>query len=90
MDFGAEAGIFLAYTAGLMVIYLFGRLLIVPAKLLLKLLLSSLAGGLILVVINFIGGLVSISLPINILTALIAGVIGIPGILGMLLYFNLF
>ena len=30
MDFGMEAGIFLAYTAGLMLIYFFGKILIVP------------------------------------------------------------
>ena len=38
MDFGMEAGIFLAYTAGLMLIYFFGKILIVPIKSLIKLL----------------------------------------------------
>ncbi len=90
MDFGMEIGIFLAYTAGLTVIYLFGRLLIVPAKILLKLVVSSIIGGAVLLVINFIGGIIGISLPVNIITALMAGALGVPGILGMLIYFNLF
>ncbi len=89
MDFGMEAGIFLAYTAGIMLIYLFGRLLIVPVKFLLKLMASSIVGGLVLVLINFAGGGIGIALPVNIITALMAGVLGIPGVLGMLVYFNI-
>lgn len=89
MDFGMEAGIFLAYTAGIMMIYLFGRLLIVPVKFLLKLIASSIVGGLVLVLINVAGGGLGIALPVNIITALIAGVLGVPGVLGMLMYFNI-
>ena len=89
MDFGMEAGIFLAYTAGIMLIYLFGRLLIVPVKFLLKLMAISIVGGLVLVLINFAGGGIGIALPVNIITALMAGVLGIPGVLGMLVYFNI-
>ncbi len=89
MDFGMEAGIFLAYTAGIMMIYLFGRLLIVPVKFLLKLIASSVVGGLVLLLINVAGGGLGIALPVNIITALIAGVLGVPGVLGLLVYFNI-
>lgn len=89
MDFGMEAGIFLAYTAGIMMIYLFGRLLIIPVKFLIKLLVSSVAGGLALVLINLAGGGIGIVLPVNIITALLSGVLGVPGVLGLLIYFNI-
>lgn len=90
MDFGMEAGIFLAYTAGLMMIYLFGKLLLVPFKILLRLLVNSIAGGVALMLINIAGGIFGLALPVNILTSLFAGTLGIPGILGMLIYFNIF
>lgn len=89
MDFGMEVGIFLAYAVGLMAVYFLGRLLIVPIKTLLKLVLNSIIGGVILMVINFFGGSLGIFLPVNFLTAVIAGLLGIPGVLGMALYFYL-
>ena len=88
MDFGLEAGIFLAYAAGLFLIYIFGRLLIVPVKMLLKLLASSVAGGIILLLINASGGVIGIMVPVNIATAAVTGVLGVPGVLALLIYFN--
>ena len=88
MDFGLESGIFLAYAAGLFLIYIFGRLLIVPVKMLLKLLASSVAGGIILLLINAAGGVIGIMVPVNIATAAVTGVLGVPGVLALLIYFN--
>ena len=88
MDFGLEAGIFLAYAAGLFLIYIFGRLLIVPVKMLLKLLASSVAAGIILLLINAAGGVIGIMVPVNIATAAVTGVLGVPGVLALLIYFN--
>jgi len=90
MDIGMEAGIFLAYAGGLMLVYFFGRFLLAPVKLIGKLLVSSLAGGLVLIVLNFIGSIAGISLPVNIITAAIAGLLGLPGIAGLIIYFNVF
>lgn len=89
MDFGMEASIFLAYTAGMLAIYFLGRFLIVPLKILVKLMINSIIGGIIMLIINFIGGGLGVFLPINIITALISGALGVPGILGLLIYFNL-
>ena len=88
MDFGLEAGIFLAYAAGLFLIYIFGRLLIVPVKMLLKLMASSVAGGVILLLINAAGGIIGIMIPVNIVTTAVTGVLGVPGVLALLIYFN--
>ena len=88
MDFGLEAGIFMSYAAGLFLIYIFGRLLIVPVKMLLKLLASSVAGGIILLLINAAGGVIGIMVPVNIATAAVTGVLGVPGVLALLIYFN--
>lgn len=89
MSFGLEAGIFLAYAAGLFLIYVLGKLLIVPAKWLGKLLLSSLAGGLFIFLLNFLKVGSDALIPLNPLTALITGALGIPGILCLLALFNI-
>ena len=69
-----------AYAAALLLMYALGWLLFVPLKYLWKLILNGILGGLLLVVINLIGGLFGITIAINPVTALIAGFLGIPGV----------
>lgn len=90
MDFGMEASIFLAYTAGMLILYFIGRLFFVPIKIILKLLVNSIIGGAALVIIKLIGANFGIMLPVNPVNAIITGLTGVPGILGLLIYFNLF
>lgn len=90
MDFGMEAGIFLAYTACLMAIYFFGRLLLQPLKFILKLMASSIAGGAVLLVLNGVGGSFGIFVPLNIITAVVVGLTGVPGLAVLLVYFQFF
>lgn len=89
MDFGMETGIFLIYTACLMIIYFFGRMLVVPLKYLLRLLGNSVAGGIALLLINALGGGIGIFVPVNVVTAVVTGLTGIPGLLMLLVYFQL-
>ena len=56
------------------------RLLVLPMKLLLKLLLHSGCGFLCLWLLNTVSGFTGVFLPINTVTVLIAGFLGIPGI----------
>ena len=56
------------------------RLLLLPMKLLLKLLLHSLFGFLCLWLLNSISVFTGIAFPINAVTALVAGIFGLPGI----------
>ena len=74
MDLGMETSVFLAYTAGMLLLYFCGRLLFVPLKLILKLLICSLAGGVFLVLIRIFGDTMGLFLPINPVNSLIAGV----------------
>lgn len=90
MDFGMETSIFLAYTAGMLLLYFIGRLFFVPIKIILKLLISSIAGGIALVIIRIVGANFGITLPVNPVNAVITGLTGVPGIVGLLLYFNVF
>jgi len=88
MDLGVEAGVFLMYAAAIIVLFLFGRMLLLPMKLLFKLTVNSLVGGVFLVLINIAGAGVGIVMPVNIITAVIAGVLGLPGVAGLMIYFN--
>ena len=63
----------------------FLRLCLVPMKWFWKLLINSLCGFACLWLLNLISGFTGIFFPINLVTALIAGFLGIPGILFLIL-----
>ena len=88
MDIGMEAGIFLGYAAGLFIVYFFGRMMLVPLKKILKFMAGSVIGGLCLIILNLMGGVLGISVPINIITAVVVGILGIPGLAVLVIYFN--
>ncbi|MGN0704052.1 MAG: pro-sigmaK processing inhibitor BofA family protein [Lentihominibacter sp.] len=90
MDFGMEAGIFLAYACGLLVVCFFGKILLIPLKVIGKILLNSLLGGIILLIMNAILENFGIILPINAITAAVTGMLGVPGIIGIIIYFAVF
>lgn len=63
----------------------FLRLCLVPMKWFWKIGINSLAGFLCLWLLNLISGFTGIFFPINMVTACIAGFLGIPGILFLIL-----
>ncbi len=75
----------IAYLFGLGLIYLFIRILYYPLKITTKIILNAIAGVLVLIIINIVGklfasGTYTYFLPINPVTALIVGFLGIPGV----------
>lgn len=87
MSMGMEVGIFLAYAMGMLLVYLAGRFLLVPLKWLVRILINSLVGGVIICLINFMGGELGVFLPMNPLTAVIVGILGIPGVVMLIIFF---
>ena len=87
MSMSNEAGILLAYAVGMFGLFVVVCMFIVPLKYAAKLLLSSLLGGAAIVLINLAGAAAGIHISLNFLTAVAAGVLGIPGVL-MLLFFQ--
>ena len=57
------------------------RVLFLPMKLIWKLLLNGISGVLLLWLINLTAGLTGFAIPINPVTAVIAGTLGFPGFL---------
>ncbi len=72
----------------LVILYLVAQVFMKPIKLLWKLLFNSAVGLILLLVVNYIAGYFSFSLPINVITVLIAGFLGLPGII-LLICFQL-
>ena len=87
MEFGMEAGIFLAYACGLLAVCFFGKILLIPLKVIGKILLNSLLGGIFLLIMNAVLDNFGIILPINAITAAVTGLLGVPGIIGIITYF---
>ena len=71
----------LYFILGIVVLYISGRLLLAPFKLLLKLGFNSILGAVAIVIINLIGSLFHFTIPLNPLNALLTGVFGLPGVL---------
>lgn len=78
MEMSTEIGIMLAYGFGILVLYVLGYLFLVPIKFLLKLIGNSLLGGILILLINWFGGALGIYIPLNFLTALLIGILGLP------------
>lgn len=57
-----------------------------PLKILGKLILNGALGVLLLLLVNFIGGSVDIIIPINAVSALIAGFLGVPGVIFLIIF----
>jgi len=70
------AGLFL-----LVAIYIGAQLIMKPLKLISKLIINSLIGIVLLLIANYGESFFGFELPINIITILVAGFLGIPGIL---------
>lgn len=86
---GLQIGVLLTYAGAIILIFIVGKLFVWPIKLVLKLAASSLIAGAAIVLINTAGAGLGIAIPLNVLNALTAGVLGIPGLV-MLLIFSLF
>ena len=70
----------IAFAVGLIALYVIGLLLVIPIKIILKLIINGIIGGITLLLVNFIGGFIGLTIGINPVTAVIAGFLGLPGV----------
>lgn len=77
--------VILAYAFGILLIYLVGRMLLMPLKLIFRLIYNGAVGGLMLWLLNLAGAYIDFHIAINPATALIAGFLGIPGVILLIL-----
>ena len=68
----------------LALLFVVGKLLVVPIKIIIKLLLNGIGGGIALFLFNLVGGLFGAYIVINPLNAIIVGILGLPGVILLL------
>ena len=77
-----EANIVLAFVVGIVVLCLIGKVVSLPMRILWKLVSNSIVGAVMLWIVNLFG----VGIKITFVKALIAGALGIPGVLGLVIY----
>lgn len=70
----------LVYILAVLGVCLIAKIFSAPIKLVLKLILNAIIGGIALIIINWIGGFFGFHIDLNFISALITGALGIPGI----------
>lgn len=85
---GLDLGVFLTYAGMVILIFIFGKLFLWPLKVVLKIAINSLIGGAVILLVNALGTSMGIIIPLNIMNAVIVGLLGLPGAI-MLILFNM-
>lgn len=75
MDFNT----IITFLACIIFLFIFGKIFIIPLKSILKLVLNSIIGGILIYIINLVGMNFGFHIGLNLLTAVIVGLLGVPG-----------
>ena len=82
---------YLGFIGALIALIIIVKLLAWPLKKILKLVINVVIGGVLLYVFNYFGGAwFGFTIPINWITAIIVGILGIPGFIGVLIFYLIF
>lgn len=73
--------IVLAWVIGVLIILALGKAMLLPLKVVIRLVINGILGGIAILVINLIGSPLGFTLALNPISALVAGVLGLPGII---------
>ena len=69
----------ITYLACICFLFIFGRLFVLPIKTILKLVINSIFGGILIYVVNWVGSIFSFHIGLNFITAILVGILGVPG-----------
>lgn len=73
--------VIVAYAAGVFFLYALGKLLLIPLRVIFNLIVNAVIGGGVLLLVNFVGSFWNFSVGVNPITALLVGLLGVPGVL---------
>ena len=79
----------IGFLIGLLILYVVARLLVVPIKIIFKLILNAISGGIVLILFNLFGGLIGLNIEISFLSSVVVGLLGVPGIVVLLVLQNI-
>lgn len=74
-----------AFAVGVIILKLVCKLFKFSAKIVIRLVFNAIVGALILIVFNFAGGFLGLSLELSPFNALFVGIFGIPGVIFLLI-----
>ncbi len=89
MGFDIDLNIILAFIFGIMFLYILARLMVYPMRLFAKAVGNSVVGAVLLFVFNIIGTTFGLSIGVNVVTALVVGFLGVPGLVTLLIVQNI-
>lgn len=69
----------ITFLACIIFLFIFGKIFIIPLKSILKLVINSVLGGILIYIINLVGMNFGFHIGLNLLTAIIVGLLGVPG-----------
>lgn len=75
----------ISFIAGILILLVFTFILKISSKLIIKLLLNALIGGIIIFLINFFGSPLGISIELTFFSAIIVGIFGVFGVILLLI-----
>lgn len=75
----------ITYLACICFTFIFGRIFIVPIKKILKLVLNSILGGVVIFIINLIGANFGFHIGLNFFTSILIGLLGLPGVVCLII-----
>ena len=75
----------LAYLTCICLIFIFGRIFIVPIKKILKLIINSVLGGIVIFLINIVGANFGFHIGLNLVTSILIGILGFPGVVCLII-----
>ncbi|MBR1884031.1 MAG: pro-sigmaK processing inhibitor BofA family protein [Clostridia bacterium] len=81
---------YLIFVACIVAVVIIAKIFSWPFKLLIKLVVNILLGGIMLFALNFLGAMIGITLPINWITATVAGLLGLPGVILLIIFSFIF
>lgn len=75
----------MGYLLGMLIIFVVGWVFLKPVKFIIRLAANSVLGGVFIWIINLLGKTAGIHIGLNPVTAIVAGALGIPGVILILL-----
>ena len=72
---------YLVFIGEVIAVFIILKILAWPIKKIMKMVINIIIGGLLLILVNYIGANFGFVIPVNWITALVVGILGIPGLI---------
>ena len=76
---------YVIFAVSVIAVVIVAKILSWPLKKILKFVLNTVIGLVLVLIINTFGGGIGLHIPFNIVTSIVVGILGIPGVLGLVI-----